>query len=123
MKSIKMLILANILEFLINKKKLILILEFSKYLKKHRRFRYKEKRIDIMYVDIDKTLKGLKAQNFCLLRTSLAYLFLCWYGYKCEFVIGVEIDPFASHAWLEIDSIPLHEYNPVYSYEQILKIG
>lgn len=40
---------------------------------------------------------------FCLQRSAAATLLLRRYGHPAEMVIGAELVPFRSHAWVEVD--------------------
>jgi hypothetical protein len=45
----------------------------------------------------------------CLQRSAATALLLRRYGWKAEMVIGVQIVPFKSHAWVEIDDAVVND--------------
>jgi hypothetical protein len=42
-------------------------------------------------------------QVLCLQRSAVATVLLRWYGWEAEMVIGAQVRPFKSHAWVEIE--------------------
>lgn len=46
---------------------------------------------------------------FCLQRSAATTLLLRRHGWKAEMVIGVQVVPFRSHAWVEIDSAVVND--------------
>ena len=45
----------------------------------------------------------------CLQRSAATVLLLRAHGFKAEMVIGVQTLPFASHAWVEINSVVVND--------------
>ncbi|TVT35611.1 lasso peptide biosynthesis B2 protein [Amycolatopsis rhizosphaerae] len=58
----------------------------------------------------------------CLQR-SIATALLCrFHGVWPTWRVGVRVDPFAAHAWVEADGVPVGEPHPPGSYRPILSV-
>jgi hypothetical protein len=57
----------------------------------------------------------------CLQRSAATTLILRRYGHKAEFVIGAQILPFKSHAWVEIDGAVVNDKPYMLEIYQVLE--
>ena len=57
----------------------------------------------------------------CLQRSSATTLLLRRYGWKAEMVIGVQLMPFKSHAWVEVEGIVVNDKPYIPNLYQVLE--
>jgi hypothetical protein len=57
----------------------------------------------------------------CLQRSATATLLLRSYGYPAELVIGAQMMPFRSHAWVEIDGLVVNDKPYMNEMYQVLE--
>jgi hypothetical protein len=60
-------------------------------------------------------------QVMCLQRSSATALLLRRYGWHAEMVIGAQIRPFNSHAWVEIDGKVINDAPDMLQIYQVLE--
>jgi hypothetical protein len=58
---------------------------------------------------------------FCLQRSAAATLLLRRYGHKAELVIGAQMIPFRSHAWVEIEGMVVNDKPYMLEIYQVLE--
>jgi hypothetical protein len=57
----------------------------------------------------------------CLQRSSATTLLLRRYGWKAEMVIGAQLMPFKSHAWVEVEGIVVNDKPYIPNLYQVLE--
>lgn len=58
---------------------------------------------------------------FCLQRSAATALLLRHFGYQAEMVIGAQMVPFRSHAWVEIDGVVVNDKPYMLEIYQVLE--
>ena len=91
------------------------------YLKIIKKYRYKHKSLDKeesvrIFNDIDLYLEKKDILNRCLVRSSLAMVYLIGYNNKFTMNIGVGNKPFRAHAWISLEDIPICEAEDIDAY-------
>jgi ATP-binding cassette subfamily B protein len=72
--------------------------------------------------------KIIKAKSFFLNRTacleqSLAlFLLASFQGQSVDWCVGTRLAPFASHAWIEVNGVPVQEEQSIELYKKILVV-
>jgi len=60
-------------------------------------------------------------QVFCLQRSAATTVLLRWHGWDAEMVIGAQILPFRSHAWVEINGAVVNDKPYMLDIYQVLE--
>jgi ATP-binding cassette subfamily B protein len=77
---------------------------------------------DIIFLSISKSKRFLFTRTACLEQSLAIFLLATSKGKFIDMVLGVKLAPFAAHAWVEIEGVPLHEEERVEIYKKILVI-
>ena len=107
------LVLRNLLTVL----RVELLMRFSSLERLHRLVREQEidtgnnakPTVESVCYSIDVICAFYPKQVLCLQRSAAAALILKRNGWKAEMVIGVQLLPFTSHAWVEIDGVVVND--------------
>lgn len=76
----------------------------------------------IAYASMQKIKRILWLRLACL-ETSLALvIFAYWERKSVDWCIGVKLAPFESHAWIEINGVPIDDKEGIESYQKILTL-
>jgi hypothetical protein len=57
----------------------------------------------------------------CLQRSAVATILLRRYGYPAELVIGVQVAPSRSHAWVEVDGVVVNDRHYMRALYRVLE--
>jgi hypothetical protein len=69
-----------------------------------------------------------KSQQYCLFRvaclerTLAIFLLAISSGKSVDMVVGVQLSPFESHAWIEASGVPVQEEQAIETYKKILVV-
>ena len=77
--------------------------------------------VERLYSFIDQYVATQERYRSCLLRSVGGYILLRKHGATPRFFIGVCVQPFKAHAWVEVDNCPVCEhYEDVTTFEKML---
>lgn len=119
----------NIVEYCINHRKWKLYLLYlslthcaKHFFKRSHKKILVENKFNEIIKNIDESLYKLNLGNKCLIRSSIAMIYLS--GYKNIFVmkVGVVLSPFRAHSWITLDDTPVCEAEDISEYTVLLKI-
>jgi Transglutaminase-like superfamily len=59
----------------------------------------------------------------CLQRSIAAFMLCRMEGHSPEWKTGYQLEPFAAHAWIEVDGVPIDEPHRIRSYVPVLTVA
>lgn len=74
------------------------------------------------YVDIEKAKRFFLSRTACLEQSLALFLFATSKKKLVNWVVGVRLAPFKSHAWIEVGGKPVEETEIIEEYKKILVI-
>ena len=72
--------------------------------------------------DIDESLQRINIKNKCLVRSSIAMIYLSGYMNKFTMNIGVILNPFRAHSWISLNEIPICESEDASVYITLMRL-
>jgi ATP-binding cassette subfamily B protein len=77
---------------------------------------------EIIFHNITETERFFFTRIACLEKSLAVFLLATSQGKSIDMVIGVKLAPFASHAWVEVEGVPVHEEEEIGTYRRMLMI-
>lgn len=109
MNRLKVLLVIFLVEKLIKLKKVHLLLNFigsTNFFRKNKGI--ERRKIERYFYVIDNHLRSIKVRDYCLVRSITAFTLLNRFR-NIQLILGVQVNPFQAHAWIESDGSPVCE--------------
>ncbi|WP_169818223.1 lasso peptide biosynthesis B2 protein [Shimazuella kribbensis] len=72
--------------------------------------------------NIERAKRLFLSRTACLEQSLALFLFVASYNKKVDWCVGVRLAPFVSHAWIEIEGIPVNEPLEVSEYKKVVLV-
>ncbi|WP_051271594.1 lasso peptide biosynthesis B2 protein [Shimazuella kribbensis] len=76
----------------------------------------------VAWTQINKAKKLFLSRTACLEQSLALFLYATSKSKKVDLCVGVRVAPFVSHAWIEVNGVPVQEDLSIKSYKKILVV-